>query len=75
VPEPRPPAEDGQQLRRRVPQAHLAAGLRRDNGAQPHDEAPVVRDPMAARDALSRFQAAQRAARDTVEGEPGEDPR
>jgi signal transduction histidine kinase len=75
LPEPRPPAEEGQQLRRRVPQANLAAGLRRDNGAQPHDEAPVVRDPMAARNALSRFQAAQRAARDAVDGGRGEDPR
>jgi hypothetical protein len=74
--EPRPPADDGAQLRRRVPQANLAAGLRRDNGGQPpHDEAPVVRDPMAARNALSRFQAAQRAARDAVEGGAGEDPR
>jgi hypothetical protein len=76
LPDARPPADDGTQLHRRVPQANLAAGLRRDNGAQPpHDEAPVVRDPMAARNALSRFQAAQRAARDAVEGGPGEDPR
>jgi hypothetical protein len=30
---------------------------------------------MAARNALSRFQAAQRAARDAVEGGAGEDPR
>jgi hypothetical protein len=53
-----------------VPQANLAAGLRRDAGAQPEpDEAAVVRDPMAARNALSRFQAAQRAARDAVDGE------
>ncbi|HEY7100258.1 MAG TPA: ATP-binding protein [Mycobacteriales bacterium] len=76
VPEPRPPADDGgtPQLRRRVPQANLAAGLRRDAGAQPdHDEAPVVRDPLAARNALSRFQAAQRAARDEVDGERVED--
>ena len=29
----------------------------------------MVRDPMAARNALSRFQAAQRAARDTVDGD------
>jgi hypothetical protein len=76
VPEPRPaPDEDDgtPQLRRRVPQANLAAGLRRDAGAQPEpDETPVVRDPMAARNALSRFQAAQRAARDAVDGEPVE---
>jgi hypothetical protein len=75
LPEPRPPADhgDGTQLRRRVPQANLAAGLRRDSGAQPEpDEAPVVRDPMAARNALSRFQAAQRAARGAVEGDGSE---
>ena len=75
LPEPRLPADhgDGQQLRRRVPQANLAAGLRRDSGAQPEpDEAPVVRDPMAARTALSRFQAAQRAARGAVEGDGSE---
>ena len=73
VPEPRPPVDDGNtpQLRRRVPQANLAAGLRREAGAQPdHDETPVVRDPMTARNALSRFQAAQRAARDEVDGDP-----
>jgi signal transduction histidine kinase len=72
LPEPRPPADERetQQLRRRVPQANLAAGLRREAGSQPEpDEAPVVRDPMAARNALSRFQAAQRAARDAVDGE------
>jgi signal transduction histidine kinase len=72
VPEPRPPVDDDDtsQLRRRVPQANLAAGLRREAGAQPdHDETPVLRDPMAARNALSRFQAAQRAARDEVDGD------
>ena len=74
LPEPRPPADEREtpQLRRRVPQANLAAGLRRDAGAQPEpDGAPVVRDPMAARNALSRFQAAQRAARDAVDGDGG----
>jgi hypothetical protein len=72
LPEPRPPADEREtpQLRRRVPQANLAAGLRREAGAQPEpDDIPVVRDPMAARNALSRFQAAQRAARDAVDGE------
>ena len=34
----------------------------------------VVRDPMAARNALSRFQAAQRAAREQVQGERPEGP-
>jgi hypothetical protein len=59
-----------------VPQANLAAGLRRDAGGQPEPEdAPVVRDPMAARNALSRFQAAQRAARDAVEGDREGGPR
>ena len=71
LPEPRPPADDSPQLRRRVPQANLAAGLRRDAELQPPED-PVVRDPLAARNALSRFQAAQRAARDAVEGERGD---
>jgi signal transduction histidine kinase len=70
LPEPRPPADDdGPQLHRRVPQANLAAGLRRDGEQPAHEETPVVRDPLAARNALSRFQAAQRAARDQVDGE------
>jgi hypothetical protein len=75
LPEPRTPADHGEgaQLRRRVPQANLAAGLRRESSTQPEpDEVPVVRDPMAARSALSRFQAAQRAARDAVEGDRSE---
>ena len=74
LPEPRPPADDGPQLRRRVPQAHLAAGLRREAEQPPAEETPGVRDPMAARNALSRFQAAQRAARDQVEGDHPEGP-
>lgn len=74
LPEPRPPADDGPQLRRRVPQAHLAAGLRRETEQPPVEETPVVRDPMAARNALSRFQAAQRAARDQVEGDHPDGP-
>jgi hypothetical protein len=69
LPEPRPPADDGPQLRRRVPQANLAAGLRRDGEPEAKDDTPVVRDPMTARNALSRFQAAQRAARDAVDGD------
>jgi signal transduction histidine kinase len=71
LPEPRPPADDAPQLRRRVPQANLAAGLRRESEQTPAEEPPVVRDPLAARNALSRFQAAQRAAREAVEGEDG----
>ena len=71
LPEPRPPVDEGPQLRRRVPQANLAAGLRRDQEPT-HDQegAAAVRDPMATRNALSRFQAAQRQAREQVEGGP-----
>jgi hypothetical protein len=52
-------------LSRRVPRANLAAGLRRD-GEEGPEPAPPVRDPLAARDALSRFQASQRQAREAV---------
>jgi signal transduction histidine kinase len=72
LPEPRPPADDEPQLRRRVPQANLAAGLRRETEAAAAEETPVVRDPMTARNALSRFQAAQRAARSQVDGDQPE---
>jgi hypothetical protein len=72
LPFPRPPTEHGggdaaePRLSKRVPQAHLAAGLRRDRDEVA--EAPsAVRDPLSARDALSRFQASQRAAREQVE--------
>jgi hypothetical protein len=70
LPEPRPPADGSPQLHRRVPQANLAAGLRRESEQPAPEQSPVVRDPLAARNALSRFQAAQRAARDVVEGDP-----
>jgi hypothetical protein len=72
LPEPRPPADEGPQLHRRVPQANLAAGLRRESEQAAPEQIPVVRDPMAARNALSRFQAAQRAARDVVDGDQPE---
>jgi hypothetical protein len=72
LPEPRPPADEGLQLHRRVPQANLAVGLRRESEQAAPEQTPVVRDPMAARNALSRFQAAQRAARDVVDGDQPE---
>jgi hypothetical protein len=57
-------------LARRVPQANLAAGLRRGPTPPPAAaEPPALRDPGAARDALTRFQASQRAARATVDEE------
>ena len=72
-PSPRPPIEgrgddpaDLPRLSRRVPQTHLSAGLRRDRG-EVAESPPAVRDPLTARDALSRFQASQRAAREEVE--------
>ena len=74
-PEPRPPADGAPRLSRRVPQANLAAGLRREPASRAGRTDPetgaVVRDAAAARDALSRFQASQRAARSTVEGDGG----
>ncbi len=59
------------QLSRRVPQANLAAGLRRAPAAPASAEPAAVRDPVAARDALSRFQASQRAARSALDEEQG----
>jgi hypothetical protein len=62
-------------LSQRVPQASLAAGLRREARAAPAQaptpaQAPApttaVGDPRTARDALSRFQASQRQAREAV---------
>ncbi|HYT10386.1 MAG TPA: ATP-binding protein, partial [Mycobacteriales bacterium] len=58
-------SDGGPRLSQRVPQAHLAPGLRREAGAAA-DSAPAILDPLAARDALSRFQASQRAAREVV---------
>jgi signal transduction histidine kinase len=63
---PDQPASGG--LSRRVPRANLAEGLRRD--AEPVAEQPAtpIRDPDQAREALSRFQANQRAARAMLDG-------
>ena len=65
------PAGGAPQLSRRVPQANLAAGLRRAPAAPAAAEPAAVRDPVAARDALSRFQASQRAARSALDEEQG----
>jgi signal transduction histidine kinase len=66
-PQPIEPAGDGGgfPLRRRVPQASLANQLR--NEARPVEPSPL-RDPEQAREALSRFQASQRAAREALGG-------
>jgi signal transduction histidine kinase len=48
-------------LAQRIPQANLAEGLRRPPA--PSEASQPQRDPAQARDALSRFQASQRAAR------------
>ncbi len=70
-PPPPPPSAAGPQLSRRVPQAHLAPGLRRAEGmAEDPDTPPDPPRPDAAqaRTALSRYQASRRAARAVVEG-------
>ncbi len=53
-------------LRRRVPQAHLAPGLRiATSAAEPAEPAPL---PVAA-EALPRYQASRAAARSAVDGQ------
>jgi signal transduction histidine kinase len=60
-------AEESPRLSRRVPLANLAEGLRR--GQEPAGGQPqLIRDPAQAREALSRFQASQRAARAMLDG-------
>jgi hypothetical protein len=60
-------AQTGPRLNRRVPLANLAEGLRR--GQDPAASPPqLIRDPEQAREALSRFQASQRAARAMLDG-------
>jgi hypothetical protein len=60
-------AEGSPRLNRRVPLANLAEGLRR--GQEPATEQPqLIRDPKQAREALSRFQASQQAARAMLDG-------
>jgi hypothetical protein len=58
-------AAEAPRLSQRVPQASLAAGLRREANTET-EPAPAVRDPGNARKALSRFQARQRQARVAV---------
>jgi signal transduction histidine kinase len=63
-----PPATsepDGPRLRRRVPQSHLAPGLR---ALPPQPETETAPPPSAA-EALSRYQASRAAARSTVESD------
>jgi signal transduction histidine kinase len=58
-------------LRRRMPQAHLAPGLRIvTSAAEPADPAPL---PVAA-EALSRYQASRAAARSAVDGQVANEP-
>ncbi|HEX6754793.1 MAG TPA: hypothetical protein VF109_02490, partial [Mycobacteriales bacterium] len=62
-----PDQEPQPTLSRRVPQANLAAGLRRDSQDRTEPApATAVSHPAAARDALSRFQTSQRQAREAV---------
>jgi signal transduction histidine kinase len=60
-------AAGGPRLSRRVPLANLAEGLRRGQES-PADEPQLIRDPQQAREALSRFQASQQAARAMLDG-------
>ena len=54
-------------LNRRTPQSHLAPGLRRDRTTA-EEQPAVVADPVAASNALSRFQTFQRAGRQASVG-------
>jgi len=56
-------------LKRRIPQSHLAPGLRREKTIA-DEQAAAIRDPVAARNALSRFQASQRVGREAAAGGP-----
>ncbi|MEN3362453.1 MAG: hypothetical protein V7637_6435 [Mycobacteriales bacterium] len=58
---------DRPRLSRRVPLANLAEGLRRPDESSGSEPQPI-RDPEQAREALSRFQASQRAARAMLDG-------
>ncbi|HEU4397434.1 MAG TPA: ATP-binding protein [Actinomycetota bacterium] len=66
VPVPPPPEP---QLARRVPQAHLAPELRRQQ-AEAADNAAPPPDADQAREALSRYQASREAARALVDPDP-----
>jgi hypothetical protein len=61
------PDSDRPRLSRRVPLANLAEGLRRPDESTETGPQPI-RDPEQAREALSRFQASQRAARAMLDG-------
>jgi signal transduction histidine kinase len=67
VPVPPMPAEP--QLTRRVPQAHLAPELRRQQAETAEPSAPPP-DAEQAREALSRYQASREAARALVDRDP-----
>jgi signal transduction histidine kinase len=67
VPVPPMPAEP--QLSRRVPQAHLAPELRRQQAEAAEPAAPPP-DAEQAREALSRYQASREAARALVDRDP-----
>jgi len=62
-----PPVEP--QLARRVPQAHLAPELRRQQAEADEPSAPPP-DAEQAREALSRYQASREAARALVDRDP-----
>jgi len=62
-----PPVEP--QLARRVPQAHLAPELRRQQAEEDEPSAPPP-DAEQAREALSRYQASREAARALVDRDP-----
>jgi hypothetical protein len=61
-----PPEPTEPQLTRRVPQAHLAPELRRQDAAPAEPPAPPP-DADQARAALSRYQASREAAREVVD--------
>jgi signal transduction histidine kinase len=63
------PAPVEPQLSRRVPQAHLAPELRRQQAESDEPPAPPP-DADQAREALSRYQASREAARALVDGDP-----
>jgi signal transduction histidine kinase len=67
-----PGGADGPQLSQRVPQANLVEGLRRMPSGS--EQPQPLRDPEQAREALSRFQASQRAARAALSGGSVDDP-
>jgi signal transduction histidine kinase len=64
-----PPEPTEPQLTRRVPQAHLAPELRRQDATPAEPPAPPP-DADQARAALSRYQASREAAREVVDRDP-----